>query len=125
MVEVALQADNMADQDVCIAVGEDLESCYPGYPWAVGCDHLAGRVVIDLAVEKPPSFRNFAYALNLTTVFGPGGQKRVREAGGELLERFGLRRARAYEDTHLRARENGLDVSGSDEGDYWLRKKGK
>jgi hypothetical protein len=112
----------MADQDVCIAVGEDLSQVYPGYPWAVGANHEAGTVVIDLAVDKPAPFRQFAYMLHLSSIMGPGGQRKVREAGGELLERYGLRRGRAHEDARERAKDNGLDVSGSDEGDYWLRK---
>lgn len=115
----------MDDRDVCLAVSEDLCAVYPGYPWAIGCDHEAGTVAIDLAVEKPPMFRNFAYLLHLSTIMGPGGQKRVRAAGGELLERFGLRRGSAQADVHERAAENGLDVSGSDEGDYWLKKAGR
>lgn len=114
----------MADEDVCRAVGEDLTDVYPGHPWAVGCDHQAGTVVIDLAVDKPPQLRTFAYMLHLSTILGPGGQKRVRQAGGELLERYGLPRARATDNSRAYARENGLDVSGSDDGDAWLRKRG-
>ena|ERR1700749_2250239 len=98
----------MADQDVCIAVGEDLTRMYPGYLWMVGCNHEAGVVMIDLQVDKPPHLRNYAYQLNISTVLGPGGQKRVLQAGGELLERFGLRRTFAHEDTNEIAREHGL-----------------
>ena len=112
----------MEDQDVCMAVSEDLCATYPGYPWLVGCDHDAGTVAIDLAVEKPPAFRNFGYMLHLSSIMGPGGQQKVRTAGGELLERYNLRRDRAPEDIYARAKDNGLDVRGSDEGDYWLKK---
>ena len=115
----------MADEDVCLAVGEDLSATYPGFPWAVGCDHFAGTVVIDLALDKPPAFRNFAYLLHLSSIMGPGGQKKVRAAGGELLERYKLPRTHATENTRTYAKENGLDVSGTDEGDYWLRKREK
>lgn len=102
----------MEDHDLCIAIGEDLTRVYPGYPWMVGVDHqkTAGSVTIDLDVPKPPHLRNYAYRLNITSVTGPGGQKRVREAGGELLERFGLRRGLAHEDTDEIAREHGLDI---------------
>lgn len=101
----------MADQDVCIAVGEDLTKHYPGYPWMVGCQ--AGSVCIDLAVDKPLGMDRYGYRLNVSTVLGPGGQKRVMQAGGELLERFGLRRGEAPDDAAEQARENGLDVSGA------------
>lgn len=105
----------MADQDLCIAVGEDLERMFPGYPWMVGCDHqkTAGRVVIDLGVEKPPHLRNYAYALNITSVLGPGGQQKVMRGAGELLERFGLRRGTAHADTHEIAREHGLIIDNN------------
>lgn len=103
----------MEDHDLCIAIGEDLTRVYPGYPWMVGVDHQkgSGSVTIDLGVPKPPHLRNYGYRLNITSVFGPGGQKRVHEAGGELLERFGLRRGAAHADTDEIARENGLDIS--------------
>jgi hypothetical protein len=108
-------AHAMSDIDVCRAVGEDLTAHYPGYPWMVGCNHekSVGRVVIDLGVTKPVGMENYAYALYLPTVLGPGGQKRVLEAGGELLERFGLKRGAAAEDHRQRARENGLDLGGA------------
>lgn len=102
----------MADQDVCIAVGEDLTRAFPGYPWMVGVDHEAGMVKIDLMVHKPPHLRNYAMQLYLTTVLGAGGQKRVMQAGGELLERFGLRRGAAHEDTADIAAEHGLITDG-------------
>ena len=100
----------MADEDVCIAVGEDLMQRYPGYPWSVGCNHEAGTVVIDLMIDKPPHLRNYGYQLYLSTVLGAGGQKAVMRAGGELLERFGLRRTWAHPDTPDIAREHGLII---------------
>jgi hypothetical protein len=103
--------DAMAEEDLCLAIGEDLAKHYPGYPWMVGVDH--GSVCIDLGVEKPIDMQRYGYRLNVATVIGPGGQKRVMEAGGELLERFGLRRGRAPDDAADLARENGLDVSGA------------
>ena len=110
-MEALVSGDNMADEDLCIAIGEDLTATYPGYPWMVGVN--AGSVHIDLAVEKPLGLERYGYRLNVSTVQGPGGQKRVREAGGELLERFDLPRGRAPEDLQLRAIENGLDISNA------------
>jgi hypothetical protein len=110
-MEATVTGDNMADQDACIAIGEDLARAFPGYPWMVGVDH--GSVCIDLALDKPLGMERYGYRLNLSTVFGPGGQKRVMQAGGELLERFGLRRTFAHDDTREIARENGLDIGGA------------
>ena len=101
----------MADQDVCIAVGEDLSRAYPGYFWMVGVEH--GSVQIDLQIEKPIGLERYGYRLNLSTVLGPGGQKRVMRAGGELLERFGLRRGVAHEDTAEIAKEHGLIIDNN------------
>ena len=107
-------ATAMADEDVCRAVGEDLQSKYPGYPWMVGCNHEAGTVVIDLPEPwKPIKYRNYGILLHLSTVLGPGGQKVVHHSGGELLERMNLPRDRAPLDAGLRARENGLDVGSA------------
>lgn len=100
----------MADQDVCVAVGEDLTRHYPGHLWSVGCDHRAGTIVIDLPYQKPAHLRNFAYLLHIPTILGPGGQAAVMRAGGELLERFGLARGAATDESGLLAKENGLIV---------------
>ena len=103
----------MADQDLCIAVGEDLTATYPGYDWCVGANHEAGVLHIDLICDKPLGLQNHGYLLHIANVIGPGGQKRVRDAGGELLERFGLRRDRADAEWRAAARENGLDTGNA------------
>lgn len=115
-VEVEVEASGetaMADEDVCRAVGEDLCRAYPNYPWMVGCDHQAGRVVIDLGVSKPFGLDNYAYGLRITTCTGPGGQQAVMRAGGELLERFGLKRGVANYEHRQEAAENGFDIGGA------------
>lgn len=104
----------MADEDVCRAVGEDLQRAYPGYPWMVGCNHEAGTVVIDLPEPwKPLKYRNYGILLHLGSLMGPGGQKKVLFSGGELLERLGLPRDAAPLDAGLKARENGMDVGSA------------
>jgi hypothetical protein len=101
----------MADEDVCRAIGEDLTATYPGYLWNVGCNHQSGVATICLMMPSPtPSNTMKGFQINLSTVLGPGGQKRVREAGGEVLERWGLPRGRAPEDMVQRAHQHGLDT---------------
>ena len=87
----------MADVDVCIAVGEDLTSTFPGHPWMVGADHEAGTVVIRLGYNPPlerPRLAEMGYLLHLSTVLGPGGQKKyampVRKcwSGGDCLAKW-------------------------------------
>lgn len=102
----------MADQDVCIAVGQDLTQTYPGYFWNVGCDHFAGVVNVSLAIPGESGNTTKGFLLHLSSILGPGGQKKVRVAGGELLERWGLPRGRAPHDTIERALEHGLDRGG-------------
>lgn len=104
---------DMADMDVCIAVGEDLTATYPGHPWMVGADHQAGTVAIRLAYNPPdenPTLGQMGYLLHLSTVLGPGGQKRVRTAGAEMLERWGLPRERGTIESRAKAGEHGLDM---------------
>lgn len=100
----------MSDQDVCIAVGEDLTRAFPGYPWMVGANHEAGTLQIDLMIDKPIGLERYGFLLHISTVLGAGGQKAVMRAGGELLERFGLRRGVAHEDTSEIARAHGLNT---------------
>jgi hypothetical protein len=102
----------MQDEDVCIAVGEDLTRAYPGYLWMVGCNHEAGTLHIDLQVPKPIGMEAYGYLLYISSVLGPGGQKIVMRAGGELLERFGLRRGSAAQETNHIAADHGLITDG-------------
>lgn len=111
-VEVQSYGDNaMAEEDLCRAVGEDLAKHYPGYDWCVGAILEAGTVAIDLMCEKPPQYRLHGYLLHISSLLAPGGHQRVMQAGGELLERYGLPRDRPPSDWKLRPLE-GVDASG-------------
>lgn len=113
----------MQEEDLCRAVAEDLVRQYPGHPWMVGADlDTAGTVVIDLGYEKPAHYKNFAYMLHASTLMGPGGQARVMQAGGELLERFGVGRGAAKLDDRFLAAANGLLADDTDEG-AWIARK--
>lgn len=112
----------MSEEDLCIAVGEDLARHYPGHPWCVGCDLLAGYIVIDLGYTKPEAIRNMAYLLHPQTLMSPGAQHKVMQAGGELLERFGLPRGPAKSGSGERAFENGLIADDTREGAWALKK---
>lgn len=125
MSEVHIQATGehaMAEQDLCRAVGEDLTKHYPGHPWCVGADLRGGYVVIDLGYDKPPHLRNMAYLLHPQTLMNAGGQQRVMQAGGEMLERFGLPRDGIRSDAADLANENGLIADDTAEG-AWAEKK--
>ena len=120
----AVGSATMADHDLCIAVLEDLAKHYPGHPWLITADVQAGSVVIDLGYEKPRHLRNFGYLLHARTLMDPGGQQRVMQAGGELLERFGIARASGAADTAQRAASHGLDADDTAEGRMFARRAG-
>jgi hypothetical protein len=103
----------MADEDVCVAVGEDLTRAFPGYFWMVGCNHEAGTIQIDLPGQKPIGMERWGMLLHISTVLGAGGQKAVMRAGGEMLERLGLRRGAAHADTNEIALAHGLDTGNA------------
>jgi hypothetical protein len=114
----------MSEQDLCIAVGEDLTLHYPGHPWLVGCNLEAGTVAIDLGYTKPKPLQNMAYMLHCATLVSPGAQARVMRAGGEILERFGLPRGPARKGSGEVAYEHGLIADDTAEGAHALRKAG-
>lgn len=104
----------MADEDICRAIGEDLTQTYPGYLWQVGCNHDAGVATILLIVPTATrADQAKGFMIHLDTVVGPGGSKKVRDAGGEVLERWGLPRGRAPSDYMAQAGEHGLDTANS------------
>lgn len=96
------------DQAVCKLVGEFLARAYPGIDWMVGADHEAGTVAIDIMCDKPLGMDRYGYLLHMSSIMGPEGQRKVRNAGGELLERFGIRRDRIDAEWRTQAREHGL-----------------
>lgn len=105
-------ATRAADEALCLIVGTDLTETYPGYAWNVGCNHEAGTIAISLDVPGQISNTTKGFLMHIATAVGPGGQKKVRAAGGELLERWGLPRGRAPGDAVERALEHGLDRGG-------------
>ena len=104
----------MAEQDLCRAVSETLMDHYPGYAWGVGCTLQSGMVAITLMVplaDVAGSNARPGYLIRIQNCYGPGGVKRVIDAGGELLERWKLNRGRAPADWVDLAWENGQDRS--------------
>ena len=99
-----------ADISLCKHVYECLEHNYPGHDWLVGANSDAGIVTIDLPYTKPLRLRNYGYVLHMSSTDAPDARRRIRHAGGELLERFGLARGGATEQSCARALQHGLDI---------------
>jgi len=98
-----------ADMRLCVAIGEDLTRNFPGYAWDVGVDHEAGVLSIRLAVPVAGGMAQPGFLMHIRTAISADGQKKVRAAGGEVLERWRLRRDRAAADWAEHAQANGLD----------------
>jgi hypothetical protein len=105
-------ATRAADEALCIVIGRDLTETFPGYFWNVGVNHESGVIAISLAMPGEAGNTTKGFLMYISTAVGPGGQKKTRQAGGELLERWGLPRGRAPEDVIERALEHGLDRGG-------------
>jgi hypothetical protein len=101
------------DQAVCVAVGTLLARFFPGIDWMVGADHEAGTVAIDIMCDKPIGLANYGYLLHLSSVIGPDGPRKIRNAGGELMERLGVRRDRPDAEWRMKAHEHGLDLGNA------------
>lgn len=87
-----------------------LHTTYPGYDWLATVNFEAGVMNLDLICEKPIGLQGHGYLLHLKSVMNPDGERKILNAGGEMLERFGLRRDRADAEWRMQARENGLDM---------------
>lgn len=91
--DVAVATGRIDPHDFAMArdVAERLFALYPDHHWYVAVDHEAGSIVIrNLALSS-----THGYLLHLAkySPMGPEGrQKAVRQAGGEILERFRVRR---------------------------------
>lgn len=71
-------------------VAETLLRHYPGHLWAVNINEEGGVItVMNLALSG-----NWGFLLKLSTVQNDPDLKSVMRAGGELLERYRLRRGR-------------------------------
>lgn len=116
MTDLSFSAEEVldrVDQELCHQIGRDLTEKYPGHLWSVGCNHEAGTIAIGLPYQRAIKYRNYAFMLHIADVIGPGGNKLVMRAGGEMLERFGLRRGAAQSDVSQRAKEHGLIVDNA------------
>lgn len=101
-----------AEEDLCRIVLTTLNRAYPGYDFLAATNFNAGVLNLDVVCEKPIGLQGHGFMLHLSTLMSPGGEQKVLNAGGEMLERFGLRRDRADAEWRTRARENGLEMGG-------------
>lgn len=76
-----------ADYLKSVQIGELLNRHYPGYQWAVNCDHYQGVV----RIRNMSLSGNYGFTLKLSDQYSASAfDHDVVMAGGEILERYKL-----------------------------------
>lgn len=104
--------------DIALAkqIYDILWEIYPGHPWAISANHRQGNGTADIRLlypNKEGQIYQFGFKLHIGKLDASRIRKKAMIAGGELLERYGLRRGGANQHSALDARDNGLDRSGA------------
>ena len=108
---VAITPQERDDINAAKSVFQVLCRYYPGHPWSVSADVHAGIASVFLLYDDPLTKQGFGYLLHLGNLDMGSGVRKIKTAGGELLERYNLPRRGATDQTKARALQNGLDVS--------------
>lgn len=90
-----VQAADLRLAKVCSGM---LQLHYPGHPWGVSADHKNGIVV----VRNWGLGQRWGFVLKIKDLAGDPLLKEVVRAGGELLERFRIRRFKARVEDYAR-----------------------
>lgn len=107
--------DEVAELEYCEHAFRELERHYPGHRWEVEAILDAGVVNIKLPyLAASQNVQKWGFRLHIASLKSHDGMRKVRNAGGELLERYGLPRTGFRDGDHLKAAEHGLDVTGAD-----------
>lgn len=114
MIDLSGGAPDLAIMDFNTAkeMAETLHTAYPGHMWAVTCEGDKGVASVrNLALSG-----EWGFILKLSDMYSSSDwKKKVIMAGGELLERFKLRRGLADQEA-ISSIQN--DFSGRSIGDY-------
>ncbi len=105
MTPLVTDAPQVTANDMVMAktMAETLHAAYPGHLWAVTCDGKSGMAdVRNLYLSG-----NWGFRLKLHAIYSASEFKReVLRAGGELLERYRLRRGSFNMDQHASLKTN-------------------
>lgn len=117
MVEIIEQSygdQEIKDLDLGKKIMEALEKYYAGHSWFVNVCHDAGTASIQLMYkdkQNQPLIWKWGYLLHIKNLLQPDDiNKKVMTAGGEILERFRLKRESASSESEILAAVNGLDL---------------
>ena len=101
-------ASTIYDNMVAEEVDRTLRFHYPGHAWLVHCSHAMGLLII----RNRRLNAHMAYSLHVRKYTLPELKKHAIEAGGEWLERFGIRRRRAAPEEYEHLPTNRLIKGG-------------
>lgn len=90
-----------------------LEKWYPLHPWFVSCSHQAGTVSIQLMYEGlngKVHIWKYGYLLHIKKLEADDLEKKVKDAGGECLERYHMARESASMNSIVDFYDKGVDT---------------
>ena len=116
-VEVAGYGNDMIkDLDIGKKILDVLEKYYALHPWFVNVSHEGGHATIQLmyeGVDKKVRIWKFGFLLHLKNIMDAQDLvKKVKNAGGEVLERYNMARGAATTHSIMDFMKSGVD-SGS------------
>ena len=83
-------ANTLRENEIAKNVAECLQGLYPDHQWACNADLMGGVVhIYNLNLSG-----KWGFLMKVKDVIEDGWKKRIRDAGGELLERYNLSRGR-------------------------------
>lgn len=97
MIDIAQEApDTIADFDMAKRIAETLHAHYPGHLWGVKCSHEQGiATVLNLRLSG-----RWGFVIHLRKILDDPSLKTVITAGGEILERYRMKRGQFSEDEY-------------------------
>lgn len=91
-----------------------LDRHYPGHPWGVNASHAGGILTVALLYPNAIGVvEPWGVIVKLADLATDPALNDVMRAGGELLERWRLRRGAAGVDSRHFAKANGIDAIGA------------
>ncbi len=108
MIEVCTDEDfkaTVAAREMCDLAGNALATAYPGYRWRIEPHPHPTRPFLDIILEAGDA--RCAIAVRTWEFYSASSLKaHIVDAGGELLERYGLNR-RAMDEAEMLGRKRG------------------
>ena len=105
--------DKLKDLAFGKRVMDVLEKYYPLHPWFVDTSHQAGTVTVQLMYDGKDGKKRiwkYGYLLHIKKLEVDDLEKKVYDAGGEVLERYHMARESASMNSIVDFYEKGVDA---------------